>query len=519
MPVEKFPIDVAASVIADISSGIYRTPAGALKELISNAFDADASTVHITTNGPHFNTFTCTDDGSGLSPENFKRVMSLIGGSSKRDQGDTSAIYGRPLIGRIGIGILSIGQICRSFEIFSSAKGSATKFRARIDLDPYMRPEARRTQLGKPLQKDEKIHYGDCEIEVAEEHPDKHYTRVVMEKIILGFQKQLRSQPMAELGVTPKTFKKGDMAAFLASVSRDTVSEHGAYAQLIWELAVTAPVRYLPKGPIRDADELSDLQKRMEDYEFRVFLDGVELFKPILLPYGSSVTHKVYPHLDFSRKLSDSRTLQVRGYLYWQNTRILPRELQGILVRVRNVGIGAFDPTYLGYPKHEGWKFSQLCGELYIDQGLEEAINIDRASFRETDEAYLALQEFLFQRLGKETDQGAGVFTTIKAATSAIADRRRTRQAEQRAKRSAEVIYGHPRPVELKAAEEPIVGGVRVTPNAIQVDQDLLDKVPIKYRDLFIGICAIIEKSLRSAVSATKRRQLLEKLAKLLSAQ
>jgi hypothetical protein len=56
-------------------------------------------------------------------------------------------------------------------------------------------------------------------------------------------------------------------------------------------------------------------------------------------------------------------------------------------------------------------------------------------------------------------------------------------------------------------------------PNAIQVDQDLLDKVPIKYRDLFIGICAIIEKSLRSAVSATKRRQLLEKLAKLLSAQ
>ncbi len=33
------PINVAASVIADVSAGIYRSPAGALKELLSNAFD------------------------------------------------------------------------------------------------------------------------------------------------------------------------------------------------------------------------------------------------------------------------------------------------------------------------------------------------------------------------------------------------------------------------------------------------------------------------------------------------
>jgi hypothetical protein len=519
MAIEKFPIDVAASVIADISSGIYRTPAGALKELISNAFDADARTVHVSTNGPHFNTFTCTDDGSGLAPEKFKEVMSLIGGSSKRDHGETSPVFGRPLIGRIGIGILSIGQICRNFEVFSSAKGSPTKFRARIDLDPYMQPEARRIQLGTPLQEDKKVRIGEYQIEVADEEPDRQYTRVVMEKIIPGFQKQLRDQPMAELGVTPRTFKKGDMRAFLDSVSRDTVSEHGAYAQLIWELAVTAPVRYLPEGPIAGASELSDLRERIEGYKFSVFLDGVELFKPILLPHRSAVTHKVYPHLDLIRNLGDSRLLQIRGYLYWQNTRILPRELQGILVRVRNVGIGAFDPTYLGYPRHEGWKFSQLCGELYVDEGLEEAINIDRASFRETDEAFLALQEFLFQRLGKETDQGAGVFTNIKAVTGAIAQRRRTREASERARRATKVIYGQSRRVELRTAEKPIVGGVKVTPSAIQVDEDLLDEVPAKYHDFFIGICAIVETSLKSEVSPMKRRQLLEKIAKLFSAQ
>jgi hypothetical protein len=309
------------------------------------------------------------------------------------------------------------------------------------------------------------------------------------------------------------------MKAFLESVSRDTVAEHGAYAQLIWELAVTAPVRYLSGGPIRNELELSDLGKRMDQYKFDVFLDGVQLYKPILLPYRSSIAHKTYPHLDFQKKLSDGRTLRVRGYLYWQNTRILPRELQGILVRVRNVGIGAFDPTYLGYPRHEGWKFSQLCGELYVDEGLDEAINIDRASFRETDEAYLELQEFLFQRLGKETDQGAGVFTNIKSVTGEMAQRKRTREAAARAERSAEVIYGTPRKLEVKTEEQHTAVGVKVTPNAIRVDKDLLQGIPEKYRQLFIGVCAVIEKSLGSAISATRRRALLERLARLFSAQ
>jgi len=519
MATDKFHIDVAASVIADISAGIYRSPAGALKELLSNAFDADARTVRISTNDPDFNTFTCSDDGSGLTPERFKEIMGLIGGSSKRDHGEFSPIYKRPLIGRIGIGILSIGQICRSFEVFSSAAGASTKFRARIDLDPYMRREARGQHLGARLKPDEKVRVGECEIEVSDEEPSKHYTRVVMENIISGFRQQLRNKPMVGFGLTPKTFKKGDMLAFLKSVSRDTVAEHGAYAQLIWELAVTSPVKYLPDGPVKGCKDLEDLSKRMEGYKFQAFLDGVELFKPILLPSKGHVTHKIYPHLDYEKALTDGRKLSVRGYLYWQNQRILPRELQGILVRVRNVGIGAFDPTYLGYPKHEGWKFSQLCGEIYVDEGLDEAINIDRASFRETDEAYLALQEFLFQRLGRETDQGAGVFTAIKSATGVIAERKKKRQSAERVKRSTEVIFGRSRNVVLKGVETPLASGVKVTPNEVQVERDILEEVPTKDRDLFIGVCAVIEKFLGPELSSTKRRTLIERLAKLFAAQ
>ena len=54
-----YPIEVSAKFIADISAGIYRTPANAFKELVSNSFDADATKVIITTDHPEYTVFTC----------------------------------------------------------------------------------------------------------------------------------------------------------------------------------------------------------------------------------------------------------------------------------------------------------------------------------------------------------------------------------------------------------------------------------------------------------------------------
>jgi hypothetical protein len=41
-------------VLARITDGIYREPASALRELIFNAYDADATSVWITTDAPRF---------------------------------------------------------------------------------------------------------------------------------------------------------------------------------------------------------------------------------------------------------------------------------------------------------------------------------------------------------------------------------------------------------------------------------------------------------------------------------
>src|SRR3972149_9118118 len=95
------PINVSKKILADISSGIYRTPANALKELVSNAFDASAHRVFISTNAPYFDVFTCEDDGEGITANEFEDVLKIIGSSTKRASG-AQFKNGRPIIGKIG---------------------------------------------------------------------------------------------------------------------------------------------------------------------------------------------------------------------------------------------------------------------------------------------------------------------------------------------------------------------------------------------------------------------------------
>ena len=508
------PINVAASVIADVSAGIYRSPAGALKELISNAFDADASTIRLSTGWPEFRTFTCTDDGDGITPDHFKSIMGHIGGSTKRDSGEVSG-RGRPLVGRIGIGILSIAQVCRSFTVISSVRNSPKKFQAQIDLQPYLLAEARRATLGQSIGTgNQKVRIGEYEIEEAEEEPDAHYTRFIMKNIDVGFRQRLKDVPHTRGGLTPKQFTKGTMLEFLKTVEASTVAEHGAYAQMIWELGVSAPVEYVDAGPVAGERRLDELRSRHSAFDFKAFVDGVQLLKPIRLPQPSagSIEHRTYP-VAHEARLPSGRVLRVTGYLYWQKGRVLPRELQGVLVRVRNVAIGTYDATYMGYPHHEGWKFSQMSGELYVDDGLDQAVNIDRASFRESDEGFIELQSFLFEKLKGGTDEGAGIFTAIKAETRKIARAKRQVEEERKDRLAARAIGSHAKQLRVVTSPEDRPSGISVEGGAVVLDDGIKRLVPRKRLRLFAAICGLIEQEVGAALPRAKRRELYERLA------
>jgi hypothetical protein len=63
------------------------------------------------------------------------------------------------------------------------------------------------------------------------------------------------------------------------------------------------------------------------------------------------------------------------------------------------VGIGGYDSTFLKFYKEiETIRNRWVSGEIFVDEGLESSLNIDRDSFNEHDEHYKRLQSHLHEK-------------------------------------------------------------------------------------------------------------------------
>src|SRR4051812_37614651 len=98
---KEFSVD--AAILQELGERLIGRPAIALGELVKNSFDADASTCRIEISA---DAVVVTDDGTGMSEDDFLNYWMRIGTTHKVDQG-TSKKYGRPLTGSKGIGRLS----------------------------------------------------------------------------------------------------------------------------------------------------------------------------------------------------------------------------------------------------------------------------------------------------------------------------------------------------------------------------------------------------------------------------
>jgi hypothetical protein len=125
---------------AHLTRGMYRSPASAIRELISNAWDAHAHNVQIRTGFPHFVEMTITDDGDGFDEEEFLRIVEGgLGNSEKRVRNEEHPSM-RPMIGRLGVGMFGIAQICGSFTVASNPN-VGKPFKARILLYSLLKEE------------------------------------------------------------------------------------------------------------------------------------------------------------------------------------------------------------------------------------------------------------------------------------------------------------------------------------------------------------------------------------------
>src|SRR6185295_13159510 len=97
---QQIPIRVTSVILLHIGAGIYNSVAGALKELVSNSFDADAENVIISTNYPHFDEIKVSDNGIGMSSSRLRQAMQTIGSSLKgiSSENRVTKKFNRPVI-------------------------------------------------------------------------------------------------------------------------------------------------------------------------------------------------------------------------------------------------------------------------------------------------------------------------------------------------------------------------------------------------------------------------------------
>lgn len=476
-------------IIARVTDGIYREPWAAFRELVANAYDADATYVVIETGQPEFARMTVRDDGIGMSPKTFAYVLKSIGGSSKRSHAgvDLNTVRndaldvspgGRKLIGKIGIGLFAVAQLTQHFQIITKSAGESKRISADVQL---------RTHDEERMQDpDGEYIAGHVKI-MSEQVPDgeehTHGTSVVLYQLRKQVRETLQSYerwqstrvvgedggsiqnapefhigcPLEETSVeanfpwaysdTPSEKFDRLIEAIGESSGRGAKSanlEHfDEYLRLIWNLSLSLPLDYIGGHPFDkkgssgilylgipsekgqaesiEIDSGQSLRDRLNLQEgeggspsrnsFSVTLDGIDLKRPIRLP-GQLVRRESRVRIKdpvmmvgkqervFSENVQDRAggQLSFEAYLYW-NSRIVPKETAGVLIRVRGASGTLFDPTFLKYQISEQTRLRQITAEIFVNEGLDTAINIDRESFNYSHPHFLYIQKWLHRAL------------------------------------------------------------------------------------------------------------------------
>jgi hypothetical protein len=116
-------------------------------ELAANAWDEDASAVHIVETvvrpagrgqSPIYE-ITVSDDGNGMDLDRLREYFTV--GESGKPERQTSDREGRPLIGRIGVGKVAILKAARSWRITTERHlgvDDPVRLRVRVDIDEWI---------------------------------------------------------------------------------------------------------------------------------------------------------------------------------------------------------------------------------------------------------------------------------------------------------------------------------------------------------------------------------------------
>lgn len=129
----KYRMRVDLSVLDSLGINLYSNAAAVLSELVANAYDADATAVNIDWDKTS-DTVVVQDNGCGMTVKEMNERFLTVGyrKRDKKNEGNESPEWGRPFMGRKGIGKLAVFSIADIVTVYSTKDGETNAFRISV---------------------------------------------------------------------------------------------------------------------------------------------------------------------------------------------------------------------------------------------------------------------------------------------------------------------------------------------------------------------------------------------------
>jgi hypothetical protein len=283
----------------------------------------------------------------------------------------------------------------------------------------------------------------------------------------------------------------------------------------MWELAASVPVPYLDDTAI-PGGHIKKYQNELLQEDFNVSVDGIELFKPVWLkrnPNGYTVVE-----IPETSDTPYNKRITFSGYIAVQESlQLRPDELRGIMIRVKGVGIGLYDPSLLDYRYNEGPRTRWITGEIYVTEGLEDALNVDRDSFNRFHPQFKYLQRIVHDTI--HDSLFPPVYKKLAQRSAAKAEARAVAKTENLATTIKDVFAGKTR---KSSANEAGVTVRSIKINDVEHDVNLKSEEPSELntkksnKQLASSVITLFDLALLQKSKSEMRRTFIEALLKLL---
>jgi len=120
MTTSTIPVRFDKSHLTSIGERLYTQSLDLVRELVANAYDADATRVNIIAD---FDRITVEDNGSGMDRHGVEQYFTI--GSRFKKEHPKSARFSRVRIGEFGIGKFAVLSLCDRFELYTRTESYA----------------------------------------------------------------------------------------------------------------------------------------------------------------------------------------------------------------------------------------------------------------------------------------------------------------------------------------------------------------------------------------------------------